>query len=284
MNKKLTLLIFLFPMLAIGQVEFKNGGLIFDMGNKKTKAQRDSIENSQRIPDAPDDDDQQKPKKEKKPPAPKPYVAPYDYKKDGIFKALVHAGINGCQIDGDGYAGYNYLGAEAGIGALYRFHKNFSVSMEINYTMKGAKQAFVFTQVPTSLQKYRVSWDYVEIPVGVNIYAKNLMMLSLGFSIAAQVRFQEFSEDGDNETNNPPEGPPNKYDFCGFAGLHFIIHNNYVIGGKFSYSLVKIRGPHSTPGGISQQAGEFNNVLTLRFMYIIDTVKKGNKKKGPGTS
>jgi hypothetical protein len=282
MNKKLTLLIFLLPMLAFGQaVQFKNGGLIFDVGPKNTRQQRDSIENSQRIPDAPDDEDQQKPKKEKKPPAPKPYEPPYDYKKGGLFKALVHAGVSGCQIDGDGYEGYDLIGAEVGIGALYRFDKNFSANLEINYTMKGAKQEFQFQAVPTSTQQYRVSWDYVEVPVGINIYAKNLMMFNLGLSMAAMVRYQEFNEDGQNVTYNPPDGLPNRYDFCGYAGLGFIIHNNFVIGGKFSYSLVKIRGPREP--GIAKIAGEFNNVLTLRFTYIIDTVKKSDKKKGRGT-
>ena len=131
-------------------------------------------------------------------------------------------------------------------------------------------------QVPVSQQRYHTVLDYVEVPVGVNIYGKNLVVFSVGLSVAALVYYQQFDEDDDNVTSNPPEGSqPHKVDFCGWASLDFIIHKNFMIGGKFSYSLIKFRGPRLP--GISAVNGEYNNDLSLRLSYIIPTVKKSKK-------
>jgi hypothetical protein len=169
MKKKLTLLILLLPALLMAQTGIsKNGTITFDFGKKKQQ-QADTVK-QQQPPISSDDDGDAPPAKKQKAqkPAPTPVVKKeenqpekVDYKNEGLFKALFNVGINACQIDGDGYAGYNYPGLEAGIGAMLRVHRFLSVSMEIDYSQQGAKQAFIFTDAPQTLQKYRVQWDYI---------------------------------------------------------------------------------------------------------------------------
>ena len=280
MKKKLTLLIFLFPAFIMAQ-DVKNGAITFDLHPKKDKP-ADTTQQQQTTSD--DDDEQQKPKKQKKvreSSGPMLYTAA-DYKREGLFKAWFHAGVNGSQIDGDNYAGYNQIGLDAGVAALLRFHKYLAFSMSLDYSMKGARQQLKQDPNAPTLSKYQVQWDYLEVPIGLTINAvtpknKQIMLITLGLAPAVMVRYKQFDEDGDNVTNNPPEGQPHRFDLSAFGGFYFVIHKNYAIGGKFSYSITKVRGPNLM--GISRLLGEYNNDLTVDFMYILDTGKKGTRKR-----
>ena len=278
MKKKLTLLIFLFPILIMAQ-EVKNGAIIFDIGKNKREKQRiqdsldrvqDSLKMNQPLEEQ-EDEDQAKVKKEKR--TRNTGSVTEDWKKEGLFKAILHVGINGAQIDGDGYAGYNKIGIDAGVGATIRFHKYFSVTMELNYAQKGAQQKFTAQSNQSVLdsssrQLYRVGWDYLAVPISINVQDKKLVMFSLGLAPSVMVRYKERTEAGQDDTNNPPNGQPKKFDLSGFAMLNFIIQKHYMLGIKFDYSLISIRGPQYP--GISKVLGEYNNVLTFRFGYIFD--------------
>jgi len=270
MKKKLTLLIFLFPLLLMAQnTTIKNGTISIDLGKKKQ--QQDTV--PPRSPYSSDDEDAApKAKKERKQAAAEPKQQAPDYRKEGLFKALFTAGVSGCQIDGDGYGGYNYPGFEGGIGAMVRFHKFLSASLGIDYTMKGAKQAFVFDGGSQYLQLYRVEVDYIAIPVTLNVHAKDLIMVNAGLQPGFLTRFSERTSDGQDITNQVVQ--PNPVDLEVIGGLYFIIKKHYMLGGKFSYSLFKIRGPDSFSTGLSRLVGEYNNDITISFTYILDTVKK----------
>ena len=153
--------------------------------------------------------------------------------------------------------------------------------MEINYTMKGAKQKFTQQVIDStnnpSMQLYKVDMDYIEIPISLNVQDKKYIMFSAGLSIAALVRYKERSEGGQYLTNNPPNGEyPKKFDFCAFGALNFVIHRNYMLGIKFSYSILPLRGPH-LGASLNRLLGEYNNVLNFHFAYIMD--KNTFKKK-----
>lgn len=286
LTKKLLLFLLMIPVGLMAQ-EIKNGTIIFDMHPKKDKAP-DTTTNTVQEQKYPSDEEEEEEQNAKKHrivrPKPEPSTSvKADWRKDGLFQALFHAGFNACQVDGDGYSGYNYFGAEFGLGALMKVHRLVSLTMEFNYTMKGAKQAFRPDSLSATytLQKYQVQWDYLEVPIGININAvtpknKQIMLLSLGLAPAVMTRYKQFDEDGDNVTNNPPEGQPHRFDLSAFGGFYFVIHKNYAIGGKFSYSITKVRGPNLT--GISRLLGEYNNDLTVDFMYILNTTPKNKRR------
>ena len=278
MKKKLTLLIFFFPMLIMAQ-EVKNGAIIFDMGKNKREKQRiqdsidmvqDSIRQNQPLQEEEDENTKQAHRvKEKR----EQTSITEEWRKEGLIKAVAHVGINGAQIDGDGYAGYNKIGLDAGVDAMIRFHKLFSVTIGFNYAMLGAQQKFTqqnnqSTIDSSSRQLYRVGWDYIQLPVALNIQDKKLVMFSLGLAPGVMVRYKERTEAGQDDTNNPPNGPPHKFDLSGFAMLNFVIQQHYMLGIKFAYSFISIRGPQYP--GVSKVVGEYNNVLTFRFGYIFD--------------
>jgi len=271
--KKSLLLLFLFPAILMAQpsVTKKNGTYTIDFSKKK-KVQ-DSTATQATDDDVDEDGNAIKVKGKKYKPVavhklPKRPAYNYDFRKEGIFKALFIAGLNACQIDGDNEWGYKYFGAEAGIGALARFHNIFSTSLELDYTMKGARARFQST--PEQLELYNVQWDYISAPVALNIHIKDIVMFDLGLAPGVMVRYKEFNYDGINVTNNPPYGQPKKFDLDIFTGIHFIIKKHYALGFKYSYSLIPIRDALID----TRVNGQYNNVLTFRFVYILGPIKK----------
>jgi len=273
-KKKLTLLILLIPFFSLAQT-VEHGALIFDLHKKKDQ-QPDSTQQQQVQTDTFTGNEQQKQPKERKikQNTPSGLYTANDYKRDGVFKAWFHAGINGAQIDGDSYAGYDQIGLDAGVGALVRFHRNFSFSMSLDYSMKGAREQLQEDPNAPTRSMYQVQWDYIEVPLMVNVHAKELFMFGIGLQPGVMVRFKEWDQNGDNETYDPPEGQPHLFDLEGVTSLHFIVVKRVTLGVKFSYSLLKLRGPYNT----NRLNGEYNNVLTFDVGYLLSTVKRATKK------
>ena len=270
--RNLFLFLVLLPAIMMAQpsVTKKSGTYTIDFSKKK-KAQQDSTLTQQS-----DDDDEdsiyikhKKAVKAARVSAVHKHPAyNYDFRKEGIFKGLFIAGLNGCQIDGDNQYGYKYWGAEAGVGVLARFHNVLSTSLEIDYTMKGAKDRLLST--PDVLRYYQVQWDYISVPVALNIHIKDIVMFDVGLAPGVMTRYKEFNEDGINVTNHSPYGIPKRFDLDVFTGIHFIIKKHYALGFKYSYSTISIRNA----GSGTRVNGQYNNVITFRFVYILSQLKK----------
>lgn len=198
---------------------------------------------------------------------------PYDWKKNGLFQVILHVGMNMAQIDGDAYNGYYKLGFDGGAGVQVRFHKYFSAIVELNYTQWGAKYSII-SSADTSLgQRYRVKLNYVQVPVSINVIDKDIIMFSAGLNFSALVYYDERNETGHDITDTVlPQ--PKKFDLDAFAALHVIIKRQFAIGLKFSYSMIPFRGVEAQYARYTKIEGEYNNVLTFRFAYILSAVKK----------
>lgn len=274
MKKKLTLLIFLLPFVAFAQTQYKDGTISIDFGKKDKKQQPVDTPKPEKFVYPSDEEEAEletpKQRREKKK-ASTDNKDDFDFKRDGLFKGLFNVGINACQVDGDEQAGYRYLGFHGGVGVMIRYHKYLSTSMEINYSMKGAKERIIPNNDPASGQRYLLQLDYIDIPISLlNVHDKKLVMFSLGLTPSVLVRYKETNGAGFNVTDNPPFGQPKRFDLSGFAGFGFVIKQQFFLGTKFSYSFIKMRAAY--PG--TKTNGQYNNVLTFRFMYILGAVKK----------
>ena len=113
--------------------------------------------------------------------------------------------------------------------------------------------------------------DYNEAPVAINAHYKDILIASLGIAPAYLTRYKELDYDGINITSQLNRlGQPRKFGMTGFASLYVVIKQHYAIGGKFSYSMVKVRDALSG----TRVNGEYNNYLSLDFKYILNRVKK----------
>ncbi len=286
--KKQTLWIFLFPLMTMAQ---EAPVFIFDLNKKKsTEKEQKTEETPTPAPVYSSDEDEEeaeqaKPKKEKKKAAATQNAYTTQKEKEqeeekpdfrnGLFKGLFIGGLNATQIDGDDGAGYNYLGAHVGVGAMVKFHKHMSVSMEILYSMRGAqRRLFGNNQADSS---FKIIHDYMEVPLLFNVHDKKLIMASVGISAAYMVR-NKLTLNGIDYTDAESTAPipsafivaPKKFDLSALIGLHFIIKEQFALGARFSYSLLGIRP--ALPG--SRVRNQYNNVLSFRFMYILSAKKK----------
>lgn len=197
-----------------------------------------------------------------------------DPRKTGLFKALFIAGVNGTQVDGDLQAGYYQWGFHGGIGTLVQFHRNISVSMELLYSMKGARsRPSVLLDTVTS---FKINWDYLEVPLSLNFNDNKFFMVGVGMAPAVLVRSQEElngrreNAQGDPVYLSPSGREPRRFDLSAFGSVSFIIKKMIAITGRFSYSVLPIRDAYPT----SRVQNQYNNVITLRVMYILKTKKQ----------
>lgn len=276
MKKKLTLWILLLPFVAFTQTTIdKSGKITIDFGGKNKQEKVDTPKQEKIVyPSDEEEAEENKTAKQRRAErkASKPETKDdFDWKRDGLFKGLFNVGINACQVDGDNQAGYRYLGFHGGVGVMVRYHKFLSTSIEINYSMKGAKERIVPNPNPLSAQLYLLQLDYMDIPVSLlNVHDKKLVMFSLGLTPSILVRYKERDMTGNDVTNSVGTITPKRFDLSGFVGFGFVIQQQFYLGGKFSYSFLSMRPALSG----TKTNGQYNNVLTFRFMYILGAIKK----------
>jgi hypothetical protein len=272
MKKKLTLLILLLPFALFAQTGYKGGVITIDMGKKKPK-QEDTVQKEQYTYPSDEEEDAPKQKKQKAKTANEKEEVP-DFKRDGLFKGLFHVGLNASQVDGDNEWGYKHLGVNVGVGAMVRFHQNLSVSLEMGYAMRGAKARL--SPNGANANFFKTNFDYVEVPVSLNVHDKKLVMFSVGLIPAVLVRYQEWDRISGFQIdyNNPPFGQPRKFDLSVFGGFYFVIKQHFALGGKFAYSVLSMRGAENG----TRVNGQYHNVITVRFMYILDKASFKKKK------
>ena len=261
MRNTLAFLICLLPNLLWAELSFNNNSSGCDSEIRKDSTYQEQTPSSIESAKIPAPDNQQSNPDDK--------AQTPDWKKNGLFQALFHVGMNFAQIDGDAYNGYNKIGFDGGAGVLVRFHKYFSASVGVGYTMFGAQANFI--EKNTDL--YRTNLNYVQIPIAINVHEKEIFLFSAGINVNLLTNYKERDEKGINITDTvTPQ--PKKFDVNAFASIHFVIKKQFGIGLKFSYSMIPIRGIEPIYATLTHIHGEYNNVLTLRFMYILSAWKK----------
>ncbi len=187
-----------------------------------------------------------------------------------IFKGIVSAGPVLAQIDGDGPAGYNFLGWRAGFGTFFFVKKRWlSTGLEFYYSQRGSRsEGYAFASGEAG--SFKVSAGYVEAPVTVNLHDKDRLMVRLGvlpgFNVGSQLDF-------DTATGANPEGPPacltapfRRFDLGYVAGVYFILKKRIGIGASYTRSLTSAR-PHCP--GDTMTSGQFSKVVNVGAVYLL---------------
>jgi len=191
------------------------------------------------------------------------------------FKGMVIAGFNVAQVDGDRMGGYYKFGFNGGVGAFAMIKKKFSISAELLYSMKGAR-----SQLSTAKVSARViQLDYAEAPIMFNYHDKKLAIFGLGLSFGGLIRRKQATYDGfgyDTGQLKLPNGSYisndnyvagyKKYDLQFIGHVTFLIKKVIGIQGRFGYSIAPIG--IGMAGGNLKNSKQWNNVLSLRTMYI----------------
>ncbi len=267
MSKKLTLLIIFLPILLFGQ-ETPDA----NTSKPKKKDTRQFI---------PPDQHYDKYAFDNKLPKPLPDEEPVDLSKESLFKGLFSAGLNISQIDGDAEYGYQKVGAYVGVGTLVKFHKNFSASLEMIYSMRGAKprfKTFLDSKGDEQRNRFNITADYIDIPLSLNIHDKRFVIFGLGLNLGTLLRYKEITRYGNDTTNAPaPFIKPSRFDLGVQASFTFLIKEQFGLGVKFQYSVLSSRPSYESVS--SKIKGQYNNLITVRFSYLLDTKKMKYRKQ-----
>jgi len=188
-----------------------------------------------------------------------------------LFKAGVLAGFNVSQVEGDGVAGYNKIGANGGATAYVRFHENMSVSFEILYSQKGAKRTLTNASPECS---YKLVLDYIDVPVLFNYHDNKIGIFSAGLSVGNLIRTKEKRQGLETPI---PNNSYNSRVLEGVVSVTFMLTDNLGLNLRGSYSLGGIGQRTLDPnhpfdkkclsGNRFGTLRQFNNVLTLRGLW-----------------
>ncbi len=200
--------------------------------------------------------------------------------KDKLFKGYAVAGLNFNQIDGDISAGYNIVGANAGGGVFITYSKHFSNSLEISYSMRGAKSVLNFKKTHPQFFYYQL--DYIEVPLMFNYHDFKIAIFQIGLSFTQLIR-----EDYQG-TSTPNIDQIYGQNIDMVFGTTFLFKKHWGLNFKFNYSILnnlkryKSNGDLLARGNLISQPAKtgvnanpaqpilnwYHNVLTLRAMYV----------------
>ena len=202
---------------------------------------------------------------------------PTDYYEETphTFLGGLIAGANFTQVDGDNYAGYRRVGLNAG-GVVYtRLSEHFAVSLEILFSQKGSVSdgAQISTKQNFLIEKYGIGLGYAEVPIQLCIFDKHKSHISAGFSVSRLAYSSESATilpTGGTATESFDFSPYpfRKMDYNVIAGGSLHLVKGLFLNLRFQYSLRPIRGKDDNPPEFSAGRPQYNNMWTLRVMYL----------------
>lgn len=204
------------------------------------------------------------------------------------IKGAVIAGMNITQVDGDEIYGFNNLGLNTGLAAILPFGKNFSFQLEVLYSQKGSYQGKQYEQEITDTAgnvtanltgQYDLSLDYLEVPFLFHYTDRDIISAGVGFSYGRLVNVKEYEHDTLNQFTTLNSGTYNRNDYSVLVDLYFRIHKKiprFKFNIRYSYSMTKIRTRdfYTTLGDYTGSRDQFNNVISLRLIYVFNEKAK----------
>lgn len=183
--------------------------------------------------------------------------------KVGTFRAGLIFGANGSQIDGDGFAGYNYLGFNAGGKVLIVLHKNWQPGFELLYSQKGSSE-----NTDLLAFQYKYSLDYVQIPVLLH-YVDRRIMFEVGASynrlVRSKVKIAGIPDDFFAEGFR-------KSDITLLGGMTFYLNpnKNFAVNARYEFSLMdSYNGNLDYPGKDPARLGrQLFKLVSIRGYYM----------------
>ncbi len=155
--------------------------------------------------------------------------------KAQVFKSGFILGLSGCQVEGDGYGGYNKLGFIAGAFTNTDFSEKWSTQFEIYFINKGSFDAAHPDKGDYDMFKFNT--NYIEVPVAIR-YKHNKFMYEAGLYLA---KFLSYKIEDDNGPGIIYQYPIKSFDFGGFVGVNYEINEHLIFNLRSKNSLIPFR-------------------------------------------
>ncbi len=193
-----------------------------------------------------------------------------------VFILKPSLGLNGCQIHGDSYSGYNKLGLFAGVAVNAQLSTKASFELGFYFSQKGARH----NQNPKAgdYTFYRVNLNYIDLPISFRYHVNSVYFITLGPSVAYLFSYYEDI----NNSNVTGQSKFNNYEVGVNFGLGRKIKNKIYVEVRTSNSVTAVRGYgrvanlvfYPNPVARFFNRGLYNNILTVLLTYKIDLKNK----------
>lgn len=206
----------------------------------------------------------------------------------------VSAGINLSQVDGDEVYGFKKVGFNGGPSVIIPFGKDkkWSITLELLFSQQGSRQKSVYPVSNTIdsaragfYDGYRLSLNYVQIPVIVHFTDKRFLAGGLGFQYGQLVGVTEYEDYNDNRgyarSTTTLQGPYTRADIQALADVRIRIYRGFWFNVRYSYSILPIRTREFVNPffGNTWLRKQYNNVISLRLVYIFNDILPDKNKK-----
>jgi opacity protein-like surface antigen len=183
------------------------------------------------------------------------------------FNAGIKAGLVGSQVDGDGFAGYDKLGLDAGLFVNYQLSMRTSLQLEMEFIQKGSSHNPNVEK--GDYNQYLMRLSYLQLPLLFQYKLAKNFSVETGPAFGYLLNYYEESDQWDIISN-----PFRKFSFSWICGLNYAITDSWNANFRVDYSLMGIR-QKPAPGDrlIFFQYGQFNNALVISIQYIINHAK-----------
>lgn len=152
-----------------------------------------------------------------------------------VFKVGVIAGLNGSQVEGDGYGGYHKLGFIAGGFTNMDLSEKFSTQLEMYFINKGSQKNPNTSQ--GDYDQFYLNINYIEIPLVLR-YQYKKFMFEAGLYYSKFLSYYMYDEYG--ELFAEPF-PFKSYDFGGLYGLNYKLNDHFIFNLRAKNGILPIR-------------------------------------------
>lgn len=195
-----------------------------------------------------------------------------------IFSLKASAGVNGCQVHGDTYDGYDKGGLFTGIGLNAFFSEMHNMEMGFYFSQKGARK----NSNPNKgdYDSYYLNLNYIDMPLLYRLNLGKRWFITLGPSFAYLISYREM-DDGTDVTGTSMGNDFEKFEFAVNAGLGAKIKSGFEVELRSTNSVLPVHdyGPGSSnvyyknPVAQLFNEGFYNNILSLFVSYTIKNRK-----------
>lgn len=185
------------------------------------------------------------------------------------IKGMVIAGGSLTQVEGDVIKGWNQFGFTGGLGAIFPI-KKWGINIETLYSQKGSFQKAQFNDELTG--EYRLRLNYFEIPLYATFTDKDIVTFGAGGYYAGLLSAREEIHSG-NVAPYTDTVAFNNYDIGFLIDIKIRIWKPLHLSVRYSQSITSIRERYYDFESDSRQ--EYNQVISLRFIYVFNEGEKG---------
>lgn len=191
-----------------------------------------------------------------------------------LFTLKLNLGINGCQVHGDTYDGYNKGGLYAGLGLNAAFSTVHQAEIGFVFSQKGARK----NSNPSKgdYDSYYLNLNYLDMPLLYRLNLNKRWFITLGPSVAFLINYREI-DDGGDVTGTPMGNNFEKFELAVNAGLGAKIKSGFEIELRTTNSILPVHNYGVGSSNVYYQnpvaqlfnEGFYNNILTLFVSYTI---------------